>query len=123
MYSECPLICASFRLYMRAYALGRSGRLGMNKKWRDALLVAARNLRQNVLKGRIWGADGSPNLSPSPSFVPGPIAAFPVDPSPSVSPTRSEGQFYSNPAFSSSTSSVESSASMSTGEEEGGEDA
>ena len=28
-------------------------RLGMNKKWRDALLAAARNLHQNVLKGRI----------------------------------------------------------------------
>ena len=29
--------------------------LGINTLWRSALLVAARNLRQNVLRGRIWG--------------------------------------------------------------------
>ncbi|KAI0711850.1 hypothetical protein C8T65DRAFT_182928 [Cerioporus squamosus] len=73
--------------------------LGMNKKWRDALLTAARNLRQNVLKGRIWGADGSPATSPSPE---------------SASPPK----FFSNPDFNSSSSSIESSASMSAGEDD-----
>ncbi|KAI5122724.1 hypothetical protein M0805_009809 [Coniferiporia weirii] len=29
--------------------------MGINSLWRDALLNASRNLRQNVLKGRIWG--------------------------------------------------------------------
>ncbi|KAM5544842.1 hypothetical protein V8D89_001740 [Ganoderma adspersum] len=101
--------------------------LGMNKKWRDALLVAARNLRQNVLKGRIWGGDPSPLPSPSPSFASAPVSApasVPVsilqpDPSPSSSPTRTQSVFYSNPAFNSSSSSVESSASFSTGDEDG----
>ncbi|TFK93781.1 hypothetical protein K466DRAFT_580575 [Polyporus arcularius HHB13444] len=73
--------------------------LGMNKKWRDALLTAARNLRQNVLKGRIWGAEGSPATSPSPR---------------SASPPK----FFSNPDFNSSSSSIESSASMSAGEDD-----
>ncbi|TBU56648.1 hypothetical protein BD310DRAFT_605150 [Dichomitus squalens] len=91
--------------------------LGMNKKWRDALLVAARNLRQNVLKGRIWGADTSPTSSPSPSFAPSPFVASQPEASPSISPTRIQGQFYSNPAFNSSSSSVSSSASNSAGEE------
>ena len=69
--------------------------LGMNKKWRDALLTAARNLRQNVLKGRIWGgADGSPATSPSPQ---------------SASPPK----LFSNPELNSSSSSIESSASLS----------
>lgn len=96
----------------------------MNKKWRDALLVAARNLRQNVLKGRIWGGDPSPIPSPSPSFASAPISisapasALPPDPSPSSSPTRSQSVFYSNPTFNSSSSSVESSASFSTGDED-----
>ncbi len=71
----------------------------MNKKWRDALLTAARNLRQNVLKGRIWGAEGSPATSPSPR---------------SASPPK----FFSNPDFNSSSSSIESSASMSAGEDD-----
>ncbi|RPD54801.1 hypothetical protein L226DRAFT_263814 [Lentinus tigrinus ALCF2SS1-7] len=74
--------------------------LGMNKKWRDALLTAARNLRQNVLKGRIWGADGSPATSPSPQ---------------SASPPK----LFSNPDFNSSSSSIESSASISADEEDG----
>jgi hypothetical protein len=30
-------------------------RLGVNTLWRGALLAAARNLRQNMLRGRIWG--------------------------------------------------------------------
>ncbi|KAI0636293.1 hypothetical protein C8Q77DRAFT_1155982 [Trametes polyzona] len=72
--------------------------LGMNKKWRQALLAALRNLRQNVLKGRIWGPDGSPSSSPS------------VE---SVSPD----QFFANPTLNSSSSSIESSSSLSTGED------
>lgn len=72
----------------------------MNKKWRDALLIAARNLRQNVLKGRIWGAEGSPATSPSPQ---------------SASPPK----LFSNPDLNSSTSSIESFSSISGGEEDG----
>ncbi|KAI0050514.1 hypothetical protein FA95DRAFT_1570569 [Auriscalpium vulgare] len=34
--------------------------LGVNTLWRDALLIASRNLRQNVIRGRIWGTPGSP---------------------------------------------------------------
>lgn len=34
---------------------------GLNKLWRAALLTASRNLRQNVLKGRIWGFDSESN--------------------------------------------------------------
>lgn len=47
-------------------------RLGLNLLWRNALLNASRNLRQNVLKGRIWGPPSplpSPTASPSPSPV------------------------------------------------------
>ena len=33
--------------------------MGVNNLWREALLNASRNLRQNVLKGRIWGFDES----------------------------------------------------------------
>ena len=36
------------------------GSLNLNKKWAEALLIASRSLRQNVLKGRIWG-DGDTN--------------------------------------------------------------
>ncbi|KAI0363852.1 hypothetical protein BV20DRAFT_1006682 [Pilatotrama ljubarskyi] len=73
--------------------------LGMNKKWRQALLAALRNLRQNVLKGRIWGAEGSPTSSPSPE-------------------SASTNQIFNNALFNSSSSSVESSSSISTGEDE-----
>ena len=34
-------------------------RLGVNTLWRGALLIAARNLRQNMLRGRIWGTPTS----------------------------------------------------------------
>lgn len=34
-------------------------RLGVNTLWRSALLTAARNLRQNMLRGRIWGTPTS----------------------------------------------------------------
>ncbi|KAI9001488.1 hypothetical protein BD414DRAFT_404874 [Trametes punicea] len=71
--------------------------LGMNKKWRQALLAALRNLRQNVLKGRIWGPDGSPTSSPSPESAP-------------------TAQIFSNALFNSSSSSIESSSSVSAGE-------
>ncbi|KAL1949910.1 hypothetical protein VTO73DRAFT_8791 [Trametes versicolor] len=73
--------------------------LGMNKKWRQALLAALRNLRQSVLKGRIWGLDSSPTSSPS------------VE---SISPD----QFFSNPILNSSSSSIESSSSFSNGEDD-----
>ncbi|KAL0060188.1 hypothetical protein AAF712_013035 [Marasmius tenuissimus] len=47
---------------------------GMNKLWRTALLSASRTLRQNVLKGRIWGIpddeNNNSNDSPSPSPQP-----------------------------------------------------
>ena len=33
--------------------------LGVNMLWRTALLASARNLRQNVLRGRIWGTPAS----------------------------------------------------------------
>ncbi|KAI0064936.1 hypothetical protein BV25DRAFT_1822709 [Artomyces pyxidatus] len=33
---------------------------GINTLWRNALLNASRNLRQNVLRGRIWGTPTSP---------------------------------------------------------------
>ncbi|KAI0077808.1 hypothetical protein K474DRAFT_1038884 [Panus rudis PR-1116 ss-1] len=38
--------------------------MNVNKKWREALLIASRNLRQNVLKGRIWGPDSDGPSSP-----------------------------------------------------------
>lgn len=49
--------------------------MGMNKKWRDALLAASQNLRQNVLKGRIWGSEVSPTSSPG-STSPLPMHVF-----------------------------------------------
>ncbi|KAH9050368.1 hypothetical protein EDB83DRAFT_2226665 [Lactarius deliciosus] len=33
--------------------------LGVNTLWRGALLIAARNLRQNMLRGRLWGTPTS----------------------------------------------------------------
>ena len=37
--------------------------MGVNKLWKDALLTSSRNLRRNVLKGKIWGpsADDDPD--------------------------------------------------------------
>lgn len=37
--------------------------MGINNLWREALLNASRNLRQNVLKGRIWGIEDDANES------------------------------------------------------------
>ncbi|PCH42681.1 hypothetical protein WOLCODRAFT_89955 [Wolfiporia cocos MD-104 SS10] len=65
--------------------------MGMNKKWREALLVASQQLRQNVLKGRIWGPEVSRDPSPN-STSPLPIHPF------------------SSSLYSSSTSSLELSA-------------
>ncbi|KAI9454783.1 hypothetical protein BJY52DRAFT_1283141 [Lactarius psammicola] len=43
--------------------------LGVNTLWRGALLTAARNLRQNMLRGRIWGTPTSePEQEESPSL-------------------------------------------------------
>ncbi|KAL5526694.1 hypothetical protein ACEPAF_8419 [Sanghuangporus sanghuang] len=39
--------------------------MGINNLWREALLNASRNLRQNVLKGRIWGFDADDVLEPT----------------------------------------------------------
>jgi len=36
--------------------------MGVNTLWREALLNASRNLRQNVVKGRIWGFDAGDEL-------------------------------------------------------------
>ena len=41
-------------LYLTTYSS-----LGVNMLWRSALLAAARNLRQNILRGRIWGNPAS----------------------------------------------------------------
>ncbi|EMD33374.1 hypothetical protein CERSUDRAFT_117987 [Gelatoporia subvermispora B] len=49
--------------------------LGMNNKWRGALLAASRNLRQNVIKGRIWGPETSPPSTPG-SSSPLPVHLF-----------------------------------------------
>lgn len=62
--------------------------LNVNRKWGEALLIASRNLRQNVLKGRIWGTDSDELPSPG-----------------STSPTLSSQLYYS--ANNSSSSSVE----------------
>jgi len=37
--------------------------MGVNKLWKDALLTSSRNLRRNVLKGKIWGSppEGGPD--------------------------------------------------------------
>lgn len=37
--------------------------MGVNKLWKDALITSSRNLRRNVLKGKIWGspAEGDPD--------------------------------------------------------------
>ncbi|KAH9918923.1 uncharacterized protein BXZ73DRAFT_52673 [Epithele typhae] len=83
--------------------------LGMNKKWRTALLAAARNLRQNVLKGRIWGGADSPGGSPSPE---------------STSPESAPSKIFSSAEFNSSSSSIESSSSFDGADgEEGDPDA
>ncbi|OCH89599.1 hypothetical protein OBBRIDRAFT_794095 [Obba rivulosa] len=49
--------------------------LGINNKWRQALLAASRNLRQNVIKGRIWGPETSPPSTPG-SSPPLPVHMF-----------------------------------------------
>ena len=38
--------------------------MGMNKLWREALLAASRTLRQNVLRGQIWGFENEGLPSP-----------------------------------------------------------
>lgn len=42
--------------------------MGVNKLWKDALLTSSRNLRRNVLKGKIWGSppEGGPDDDPFP---------------------------------------------------------
>ncbi|KAI0703843.1 hypothetical protein BC835DRAFT_1317854 [Cytidiella melzeri] len=48
---------------------------GIDPAWRDALLTASRNLRQNVIKGRIWGGDADLPESPSPSLPSHPFSS------------------------------------------------
>ena len=36
--------------------------MGVNKLWKDALLTSSRNLRRNVLKGKIWGPSAEDDL-------------------------------------------------------------
>ena len=36
--------------------------MGVNKLWKDALLTSSRNLRRNVLKGKIWGPPAGGDL-------------------------------------------------------------
>ncbi|TCD61345.1 hypothetical protein EIP91_008572 [Steccherinum ochraceum] len=78
--------------------------MGVNKKWREALLLASRNLRQNVLKGRIWGPDLDPDLediiSP-PSSQAGSTSSSPSRPLPNP-------PIYSNHTYSSSSESLDS---------------
>lgn len=62
--------------------------MDVNKKWGEALLISSRDLRQNVLKGRIWGTDSDELPSPG-----------------STSPTPSSQPFYS--AHNSSSGSVD----------------
>ncbi|KAH9911374.1 uncharacterized protein B0H18DRAFT_371157 [Fomitopsis serialis] len=53
----------SGRMFLRLTEGDLEG-MGMNKKWRELLLSTSQELRQNVLKGRIWGPEVSPNPSP-----------------------------------------------------------
>lgn len=53
--------CFKYHL-LKAFSL----RMGINHLWREALLNASRSLRQNVLKGRIWGLDTEDELPTSP---------------------------------------------------------
>ncbi|KAH8094499.1 hypothetical protein BXZ70DRAFT_908904 [Cristinia sonorae] len=73
--------------------------MGVNQKWRSALLAASRNLRQNVLKGRIWGSDLDPELedviSPISSTSSSPSRPLPTPP------------VFSNGGYNSSSSSVD----------------
>ncbi|KAF9259851.1 hypothetical protein L218DRAFT_933274, partial [Marasmius fiardii PR-910] len=62
---------------------------GMNKLWRTALLSASRHLRQNVLKGRIWGVHDDENGNSSPTS-PSPHEAS--TPSRSVIRDKDEGE-------------------------------
>ncbi|THH01716.1 hypothetical protein EW026_g1048 [Hermanssonia centrifuga] len=50
--------------------------MGVNEEWREALLLASRNLRQNVIKGRIWGiSDSPPSGFSSPSLPSHPFSS------------------------------------------------
>lgn len=50
-------------------------RRGITPAWRDALLAASRNLRQNVIKGRIWGGDADFPETPSPTLPSHPFSS------------------------------------------------
>ncbi|OBZ72021.1 hypothetical protein A0H81_07374 [Grifola frondosa] len=80
------------RMFLRLNEEDLEG-MGMTKRWREALLAASRNLRQNVLKGRIWGPDAANSHSPD-----------------SGSPPR-PSRIFANAQYNSSSSSIESFAS------------
>ncbi|TFK56492.1 hypothetical protein OE88DRAFT_1649806 [Heliocybe sulcata] len=71
--------------------------MGVNKLWRGALLKASRNLRQNVLKGRIW---------PSPTASPNPNSSDNSDME--LQAPSSPGGIYRNTLYASSDSSLSS---------------
>ncbi|KZT27596.1 hypothetical protein NEOLEDRAFT_1176610 [Neolentinus lepideus HHB14362 ss-1] len=75
----------------------KKSRMGVNKLWRTALLNASRNLRQNVLKGRIW---------PSPTASPNPNSSDNSDIE-TKAPTSTEN-VYGNTLYASSDSSLSS---------------
>ncbi|KAG7090243.1 hypothetical protein E1B28_011842 [Marasmius oreades] len=88
---------------------------GMNKLWRTALLSTSRNLRQNVLKGRIWGfsdndSDNGDSSPPPPGLhetsAPSP---FPAKDEDETTPNNRKTIFIQRPMYSSaeSGSSVE----------------
>ncbi|KAL0571005.1 hypothetical protein V5O48_010952 [Marasmius crinis-equi] len=83
---------------------------GMNKLWRNALLSASRTLRQNVLKGRIWGvpeddsgnsAPVSPSASPSRSIQQTPDSKGEDE----TTPNNRKSVFIQRPVYSSAESS------------------
>ncbi|KAF5320573.1 hypothetical protein D9758_018309 [Tetrapyrgos nigripes] len=59
----------------RSECFHESYHYGINKLWRTALLTASRNLRQNVLRGRIWGFEDESN--PGPVFSPSILSPVP----------------------------------------------
>ncbi|KII95496.1 hypothetical protein PLICRDRAFT_170140 [Plicaturopsis crispa FD-325 SS-3] len=69
-------------------------RMGVNQLWRTALLNASRNLRQNVLRGRIWGI-GSPS-------------------DPSTPDSATQEHLFSNDSYNSSTDSLDLPLSLSS---------
>lgn len=70
--------------------------MSINVSWRDALLAASRNLRQNVIKGRIWGVgtDSPPSSSHSSSLPSQPFSPLYDSSSSSVELTDEEDSVF-----------------------------